>query len=193
MQCVCGYRKFGERVDRFYLPTATRWRVVAGSGGGCGATPLGLLLGAGSDVTYGRFALPLFVGMRNVVCLSCARVRRGAPTGGGTVMAHWMDAVAVFTVMTDVADAGCMLARFVAADGTSEDSRVDVEGMVVPGIEGTPLETASALPIGAVAASTVYRIPIPDGMEAGLFRLLLVDRCLGTVQRVIELAPPPPP
>jgi hypothetical protein len=196
-RCPCGYTKFAERIDR-RRETAERWRRVGG-GGGFGATPFGLFFGTGSPPdSWGRFVVPIVTGTRNMVCLSCARVRRGVPVGGGVSMSAWVEGSYLFAIMTDVVDPGCVQVRFSLAGGPTYERSVESEAIDAadaPARPGAALELREELPSGAALPTYAYRIEVPEVEEAGLYRVMLIDRCLGTVQRLLELelAPPPAP
>jgi hypothetical protein len=190
-RCTCGYTKFAERVDVVRDPNADRWHVMGG-GGGFGDTPFGVSLGGGLEQVWGRFRIAVITGIRNTVCLSCARVRRGVPVGGGVVMGSWLEGGSIFTLMSDVVDSACIVARFsLGAHAAPYEVPIEVqpaELTAVPPLPGQPLEQRPLPPVGAVVPRHVYRTPIPAQVEeSGLYELVFRDRCLGTIQRVIEL------
>ncbi len=199
-RCPCGASKFAERVDRTRHPAAERWRVVSasggGTGGGLGATPFGSLFGAGlgiveAPVLWGRFTMPITTGIRNLFCLSCQRIRRGLPVGGGTAMAVWREDDFVFALMTDVVSPACMAAQFVF-EGDAHHTTIEVLPVAdaeVPPPVGLPELVRAAAPINATIPKFVYRVPIPIDVDtAQAYRLTFVDRCLSTTQNIYAFA-----
>lgn len=180
-RCTCGFTKFAVRVDLTPAVLSSRWRPVPPAGG-MGSTQLGTSMG-GAPQGWGRFVVSVTTGIANTFCLSCQRVRRGTPVGGGVVMTHFVEDAAINVVMTDVVEPSCMSARFVLP-GT-ESHVVPIELVEdVPPLLGSPLEVQESLPSGAVAAERIYRVPLPTVFASGPYRLVLTDHCLGTMQYV---------
>lgn len=180
-RCACGYTKFAVRVDRTPAILSSRWRPVPPTGG-LGSTPLGMSMG-GASQGWGRFVVSVTTGVANTFCLSCQRVRRGTPVGGGVAMASFFEDTAINVVMTDVVEPSCMTARFTLPG--RETHVVPIELLEeVPPLLGSPLEVQEFLPSGAVVAERIYRVPIPTVFASGLYRLLFVDDCLDTTQLI---------
>jgi hypothetical protein len=188
-RCTCGSIKFAERVDRTRF-VAERWRVV-GNGGGFGAAAFGTSFGTSTEQAWGRFRIPVVTGVRNTVCLSCARIRRGVPVGGGIAMGSWLEGSTVCALMTDVVDPGCITARFSLDRGDFYEVSVEprfIDPQEVPALPGSPLEQRELLPAGAVAPTRVYRVALPESVaQSGTYRLTFRDRCLDSSQSIIEL------
>lgn len=184
-RCACGYTKFATRVERAVETLANRWRPVPVLGG-LGSSPLGVTLATGQQ-GWGRFTLPVVRGVASTYCMSCRRPRRGIPVGGGTVMASYADGGAVYAVMTDVVQPSCVSAQFTLVNGESYPSLVQVLDDALPALVGSPLEVREAMPQGAIAADRLYRIPVPSVRDAGLYRVVLIDKCLELKQSLGSL------
>jgi hypothetical protein len=179
-RCACGFTKFASRVDKVIDPAATRWRQIPPSGG-LGSVAHGATLGAG-QVGWGRFTYRVTTGMRSTVCMSCARVRRSIPVGGGTAIAAWTDDTATYALMTDVVELSCMTARYALQHGVVYSAEIEVLEATGGEAAAAPLEVRASPPAGAALATVVFRIPYPDVFAAGLYTATLVDHCLGTTQ-----------
>ncbi len=184
-RCPCGYTVFYDKVSRaaVYKP---RWRKVRGRGG-FGATPFATAFGDFGRLSWGKFFVEVTQGLLNKTCKSCHRIRRSIPIGGGTPMGSWQAERTVYVLLTDVVSAGCLIGRFETAEG----QRFEVQGhrayVTAPFIEGTPVEAADQLPVGAVIADTVLSFTLPDSAALGSYHFLLRDRCLDTLTSLYSL------
>ena len=188
MRCTCGYTTFDHRVkvtrtvdaERYLPPTPATTT-------GAGSMPSGVLAGTGS-ASYGRCILNTYTGSLQTRCSSCTRVRNARPIGGGMVLAVWEQPDAVYTLMSDVIDPACIIARF-----QSPTKRVDVgvEVVRIPFPELKPTHgVAASLPVGAVMGDVIYRVEYPSalGEEDDTFTLRYHDKCLRIVQDVGEVS-----
>ena len=185
MRCPCGSDRFDQRLNVRRDAQVVRWLPASDvTRFGLGSAPLGAF-GGGSERRYGRVELTLVTGALAVHCLSCERLRREKPVGGGMAVGHWKTPDALFIVMSDVADPTCVTARFQSA-AQSLEVGVEVAHVPIPA-SATPTATATTLPPGAVLADVVLRAPVPDEVRDAPetpFEALLFDKCLGFSQRV---------
>lgn len=180
-RCTCGYSKFAVRVDKTPAALASRWRPMPPTGG-LGSTPVGTSMGSAPQ-GWGRFVVPVVTGVANTFCLSCQRVRRGTPVGGGAAMTSYLEGDAVYVVMTDVVEPSCMTARFTLPGEEIHEVPIEVIEDVPP-LLGSALEVREELPAGAVAASRIYRVALPNVYASGLYLLVLTDHCLDIRQPI---------
>lgn len=169
--CTCGAEALALRA-RLTREEAERWY------------PTWDLLELTELVIDGYASTTAFVntGLSDVYCAFCGRTRSEQPVGGGTVLDSDEVGDFVYVTMSDVVAPSCISAIFVGPEG-----RYAADFSVLLFSEASVM-TPELPPAEAVVATALYRVDKPVAPAAGLYQLIFVDRCLGVVQQVREVA-----